>query len=324
MKKFVLFFLVFSLSTGYRSFCQCGSISMIGEFNGWAEDYPMYPDFQDSSICKAFIYLDENDDPGLDGIVELKFRQDSSWEINWGSQEFPEGYGVQNGANIPCQYGNYFVTFECLTGHYVFQSTCGAISIIGEFNDYLDDLYMDRSFQFITDFVVNVDFNEEDDNNQDGYVDIKFRENGDWTYNWGGTDFPAGYGIMNGPVIPVPYGNYNVSFDCETVQYLFSGPIGITDLNTGPEIILYPNPARETLFLKFDKGLMVESCRIGIYDLSGRLVMEKDVPVEKINEQVQLDIHLLDPGFYNVSTNIGRNGEKPYLTSSSRKIIILK
>jgi hypothetical protein len=297
---------------------------MIGEFNGWAEDYPMYPDFQDSSIYKAFIYLDENDDTDQNGIVELKFRQDSSWMINWGSQEFPEGYGVQNGANIPCPYGNYFVTFECSTAHYVFQSTCGAISIIGEFNDFNGDLYMERSYQFVELFVVNVDFKEAVDPNMDGFIDIKFRENGDWAYNWGGTDFPGGYGIMNGPVLPVPYGNYNVSFDCETVQYFFSGPIGIDEKNEGPDIILYPNPARETLFLKIGEIRCVESCHIAIYDLSGRLVMEEDFPVEKLNGQVHLDIHFLDPGFYNVKTSFSGNGKEQYLASSSRKIIVLK
>jgi hypothetical protein len=244
MKNRILLLILIAGLAVNQTFSQCGTISMIGEFNGWAEDYPMYPYYQDSSIYQAFIYLDDEDDVNLDGIVELKFRQDAGWSINWGSQDFPEGVGVQNGANIPAVYGNYFVTFNCLTGYYLFFSTCGAISLIGEFNEYNGDLFMDRSYEYITLFTQNVNFTEEDDMNMDGFVDIKFRENADWANNWGGTGFPNGYGIQNGPVLPVPYGNYNVSFDCETLNYFFSGPIGISSLGQDlPRVSVYPNPA---------------------------------------------------------------------------------
>jgi len=236
-----------------QTFSQCGTISMIGEFNGWADDYPMVPDYQDSSIYQTFIYLDAEDDANFNGIVELKFRQDSAWYINWGNTDFPEGIGCQDCPNIPVPYGNYFVTFNCLTGYYLFFSTCGAISLIGEFNEYNGDLFMDRSYQFITTFVRNINFTADDDMNLDGFVDIKFRENADWANNWGGTGFPEGYGIQNGPVLPVPYGNYNVTFDCETLNYSFSGPIGIPSPDQDqPCVRVYPNPANNFAIIEYN------------------------------------------------------------------------
>jgi starch-binding outer membrane protein SusE/F len=63
---------------------------------------------------------------------------------------------------------------------------------------------------------------------QDGIVDMKFRENQDWTTNWGSSDFPAGIGILDGPNIPVTlntnYGTtiYNISFNCRTGAYTFT------------------------------------------------------------------------------------------------------
>ncbi|WP_309641823.1 T9SS type A sorting domain-containing protein [Flavobacterium sp.] len=54
-------------------------------------------------------------------VGEVKFRKDNSWTINWGSNAFPAGTGVQDGANIPIAIdGDYNVAFDRLSGQYTF------------------------------------------------------------------------------------------------------------------------------------------------------------------------------------------------------------
>ncbi len=62
--------------------------------------------------------------------------------------------------------------------------------------------------------------------------DVKFRQNGSWDVNWGGTDFPAGPAIPGGPNIPVTEGNYDVVFNAGELNYVFTlntsyGNVGI-------------------------------------------------------------------------------------------------
>ena len=57
---------------------------------------------------------------------EVKFRKDDSWAINWGSNTFPSGTGVQDGPNIPIPIeGDYSVSFDRLSGQYTFSQLLG-------------------------------------------------------------------------------------------------------------------------------------------------------------------------------------------------------
>ncbi|PWA07417.1 T9SS type A sorting domain-containing protein [Flavobacterium psychrotolerans] len=58
---------------------------------------------------------------------------------------------------------------------------------------------------------------------------LKFRQDGDWTINWGGALFPTGTGIRDGANIPVIAGTYDLTFNILTGEYSFSG---------GPEIFI--------------------------------------------------------------------------------------
>jgi hypothetical protein len=49
-----------------------------------------------------------------------KFRADNDWAVNWGSDTFPGGTGLQNGPDIPTDAGIYFITFNTATGEYYF------------------------------------------------------------------------------------------------------------------------------------------------------------------------------------------------------------
>ncbi|MFN8273257.1 MAG: T9SS type A sorting domain-containing protein [Flavobacteriaceae bacterium] len=49
-----------------------------------------------------------------------KFRQNNDWAFNWGAADFPAGTATQGGANIATVAGDYSVTFDRVTGAYMF------------------------------------------------------------------------------------------------------------------------------------------------------------------------------------------------------------
>jgi hypothetical protein len=60
---------------------------------------------------------------------------------------------------------------------------------------------------------------------------FKFRQDGNWTINWGGSTFPAGTAIPDGPNIEASAGNYYVTFNTMSLIYAFTtisnGHVGI-------------------------------------------------------------------------------------------------
>ena len=52
---------------------------------------------------------------------------------------------------------------------------------------------------------------------------VKFRRDGAWTINWGGSTFPSGTGIQNGPNIPTVAGTYDVTININNGTYTFIG-----------------------------------------------------------------------------------------------------
>lgn len=227
MKKSLLFLLFFALFVSYQTMGQtCGRISLIGEFNGWADDYWMTRNPEAPDQFTTIITLTTADDPNADGVVEMKFRANADWATNWGAADFPTGTATQNGPNIPVPLGSYKVDFNCATGVYTFTATCGEISMIGEFNTWSGDEYMTRDPNSPDNWTGVVIFTAASDPNSDGIVEMKFRQNADWTVNWGAADFPSGIGTQNGPNIPVPIGTYVVTFNCATGAYSFTTTCG--------------------------------------------------------------------------------------------------
>ena len=51
----------------------------------------------------------------------------------------------------------------------------------------------------------------------------KFRRDGGWTTNWGGSTFPSGTGIQNGSNIPTVSGTYDVTINISNGTYTFIG-----------------------------------------------------------------------------------------------------
>ncbi len=86
-----------------------------GAFNDWSTDEQMAAVNTTTGINNVWRY-----NLGSEEDTELKFLVDSSWSPNWGASDFPYGFGVNNGANIPVAAGDYIIIFNDITGFYYF------------------------------------------------------------------------------------------------------------------------------------------------------------------------------------------------------------
>jgi len=148
------------------------------------------------------------------GLVDgsAKFRANDDWPINWGSSDFPSGTGTQDGDDIPVTAGLYEITLNTNTGEYSFVSA--SIGIIGDAtpSGWGDDTDLAPTGVpgEVSGTLTLVD------------GEAKFRAQNDWIHNWGGSDFPAGSGIFDGPNIPVVGGTYTITFNVNTLEYSFN------------------------------------------------------------------------------------------------------
>jgi hypothetical protein len=226
MKKTLLFLVILASFVSIEVMGQCGRVALIGEFNGWAADYWMIRNPESPELFSVILTVGVNDDGDADGDVEMKFRANSDWATNWGAADFPSGTGVPDGPNIPVPYGTYLVTFNCSTGAYNFQATCGEIGMIGEFNGWAADEWMTRDMVDPNLWKAIIIFTAASDTDSDGDVELKFRANSDWGTNWGAADFPSGTGVQDGPNIPALVGSFLVTFNCSTGAYNFQSTCG--------------------------------------------------------------------------------------------------
>ncbi len=206
MKQTLLLFLSMILvSAGLQA--QIETVGIIGTATegGWDFDTDMDQDPENPDIWTLNVLL-------MDG--EAKFRANDDWAINWGNSDFPIGTGLQEGPNIPVTGGLHDVTFNSATGEYYF-SVVSDIGIIGS------------AAPFGWDADVNMYQTAEDPDQYFLTLDlvigaVKFRQDDDWEFNWGNTDFPTGIGIQNGPDIPIEKaGKYYIEFNKATGAYSF-------------------------------------------------------------------------------------------------------
>lgn len=66
---------------------------------------------------------------------------------------------------------------------------------------------------------------------------VKFRQDYNWTTNWGGSTFPNGQGVQNGPDIPTVAGTYDVTFNRINGTYTFIGTAAFPSIGIwGPAV----------------------------------------------------------------------------------------
>lgn len=87
-------------------------IGLIGEFNDWNGDAQMTVRTYDPHIW----VIDNIDLPA----GEVKFRANAGWDVNWGGENLPYGKGVNGGNNLKLEAGSYYIKFNDITGHYIF------------------------------------------------------------------------------------------------------------------------------------------------------------------------------------------------------------
>ena len=91
------------------------TMGMPGDYQGWDPG---------ATLLAPMSTVTENHDWMLvqtfEDNTELKFAANGGWAVNWGSNTFPLGTGVQNGANIPVEVGTYRIVFNDLLGKYYF------------------------------------------------------------------------------------------------------------------------------------------------------------------------------------------------------------
>ncbi|NOX47300.1 MAG: T9SS type A sorting domain-containing protein [Chlorobi bacterium] len=233
------YFVTFNCETGEYNFEEiCGSIGLIGEFNGWAGDIVMTRDMDDMSSFSVVLSLTAAMDDDGNDTIEVKFRESADWAVNWGGDAFPSGTAVMDGANILVPLDadvyttDFLVTFNCVTGEYNFESVCGSIGLIGEFNGWAGDYAMNRNTDDPNEWSVIFSLTPDMDENGNDTIEVKFRESADWTVNWGGADFPSGTGEIDGANILVPLDgtglttDYIVTFNCATAEYNFVATSG--------------------------------------------------------------------------------------------------
>ena len=179
------------------------SIGIIGTAtpNGWDSDTDLIA-LEDGTYARILELTDG----------EAKFRANDDWDLSWGATDFPSGTGItEDGPNIPVTAGLYLVTFDPASGAYTF--TPATVGIIGNATPGGWDSDTDLS---TTDVVGELSATLELVEGE-----VKFRANDEWTYDWGGADFPSGTAVFKGDNIAVTAGTYTVIFDVNALTYRF-------------------------------------------------------------------------------------------------------
>lgn len=191
------------------------TVGLIGSAtsNGWDASTPMVQNPADPHQWSLTITLSNG---------EAKFRANNSWDVNWGNNSFPGGTSFQNGANIPVPAGEYEVTFNDFTREYFFRNlnpvTYATVGIIGSATT--------EGWNASTPMKPGSSANAWSLTTYLTAGELKFRANNSWDVNWGGTAFPSGSAIPNGPNIQIPESAYySISFDDQASTY------SITKLN---------------------------------------------------------------------------------------------
>lgn len=169
---------------------------------------------------------------------EMKFRANDSWDVNWGASAFPSGTASFNGPNIPIPKSAYYeIHFNDVTAAYniveLSPAEYASVGIIGTAtpNGWNSSVPMVKEADGHTWTLQNANLTQ---------GEAKFRANDSWDVNWGGSAFPEGIAVQDGPDIPIPAGVYNITFNDVTREYAFETGAGAAN----PIVVL--NPASPT------------------------------------------------------------------------------
>jgi len=216
---------------------------------------------------------------------EIKFRQDNSWTTSWGGVTFPTGPDVAHpGDNIIVTApGTYDVTFNRTSGAYTFSFP--TIAIVGSgAGGWPSDPQVDANVLTTTDGAIYTLLGV---TLTDG--EAKFRQNNDWTVNWGAASFPVGIGTQGGANIPTTAGTYDVTFNRLTGGFSFDVLATASFKNSNFRV--YPNPTQNIWNFASEKAAIQT---ISIVDVIGKTIMT----ISPKNSAATIDASSLKAGIY--------------------------
>ncbi len=197
----------------------------------------------------------------------IKFRQDNSWNNNWGGDLWPSG--PTTGNNIPATVGNYDATFNRTTGAYSF--SLNTIAIVGE-----------AVGGWPTGAVGEIDAHQLSTVDGTNYTlanlvvttavsggGAKFRLNNAWGVNWGGDLWPAGPATGNN--LPTVAGTYNVAVNISTRAYSFTSSLAVKSFNAS-SFSAYPNPTQNSWNITAGNEKITS---VQVFDILGKSVYAK-------------------------------------------------
>jgi len=207
------------------------------------------------------------------------FRENNGNTKVWGSTSFPSGTATLNGPSIQISGGEWFVTFNRITGDYSF--SLPSIGILGTalsgFTSEDIDLSTTDGFNYT---ISNLSMT-------DG--EAKFRKDNLWASNWGSTDFPIGTGTQDGLNIQITEGTYNVTFEKSSGNYTFTNALSNSQFSIS-SVAVYPNPTNSLWNLSHSTTIDT----VQLMDVTGKMIQNY---APNANE-FQLDGSLLSNGVY--------------------------
>lgn len=217
------------------------------------------------------------------GDGNLQF-QEVGTSIVYGTDSFPSGTAILDGAAIPASAGFYQATFNLDTGAYAFNVP--DIGIVGSAAaGWPSDTNQTDILMSSTDGDV---YSLNSQVLTDG--ELKFRQNQDWSINWGGTDFPSGSAVLNSSDnIPVTAGTYDISFFRANQTFTFT-TLSIEDLAFN-QFKLFPNPTKD-VWVFDNPGINIKT--IQIFDAFGKSVLK----INPNSTQVNVSAQVLSEGLY--------------------------
>ncbi|MEO5777590.1 MAG: T9SS type A sorting domain-containing protein [Flavobacterium sp.] len=215
------------------------------------------------------------------------FRENDATTNVWGSVAFPTGTAVLSGPSIQVTGGEWYVTFNRITGAYSFVypgiGILGTATSAGWGPDDID-LTTTDGFEYT---ILNLSLT-------DGFA--KFRKDDSWDTNWGSLGFPSATGIQNGPEIPVTAGTYDIVFQKSSGHYLFTNTLS-NHQNLISNVKIYPNPTNN--IWNFTHTATIDS--IELFDIAGKTIQS----FAPNATQFQLDGSDLSNGVYFVKIKSG-------------------
>ncbi|MEY4288362.1 MAG: hypothetical protein RLZZ30_450 [Bacteroidota bacterium] len=317
-KMFTFLATVFISVASYAQFPAVGIIGSAVPPYDWSVDIPMQT--MDGNMYAQIVTCVAGD---------VKFRQDAGWTINWGSNTFPAGVGVQDGPNITVPAGTYLVVFDRTTGAYNFMTdytvtyqvditaylaggatlAANGIRIGGNFADNQGSVAAGAMVNWspsdansaMTDLgnnIWSIDVTYPVSTLQATQI-YKF-VNGDWGTNEG-TD-PANTIAVDSCGTDDGSGNINRTYVLlpGTVCYVWDacsacGASNVAE-NTINNLTVSPNPTTEVANFKFDVNNASEAT-IKLFDLTGKEVAAKTIAVSASNN-VEMNTANLSAGSY--------------------------